>query len=349
MPAQLTLTNETKPGATSASKAAGVKPDAPGLYLERRRSGRRAADAADADAYEPLFCRESADRALFVEHFDHQPFEFRHTLDRQPLFQLPALLEAAERLARGRGREGDTRSHFESGAPDQNSWFGGRPVGKTLVDALAEIESGKNWVILKRIHEDPAYAAVLADMIPELSALSGVDIARVYYDPTMTIFVTSPGRITPYHMDGETNFLAQIHGTKLAYIYDGNDEHVLSARDLERYWTGKLPKIDYPATMPHGQWQYTLRPGTGVFNPAIFPHWLQNGAHMSISVSINFKRRKDAVIGAHRTNNYLRKLGLNPAAPGASPAFDRAKEATFGRLYQAADKAAKSVKGKLKK
>ena len=60
-----------------------------------------------------------------------------------------------------------------------------------------------------------------------------MDIADVYYDPTMTIFVTSPGRITPYHMDGETNFLAQIHGTKLVYIYDGNDKAVLSDEDME--------------------------------------------------------------------------------------------------------------------
>ncbi len=286
---------------------------------------------------ERYFADDLDDRALFADNFDHSPFQFRHSLQHHPAFQLEALLAAAERLNNG-------KSHFESGEPDRNSWFGARPEGTTLVQALASIRDGKNWVILKRIHEDPEYRAVLDELIPSLSAVSGVDMASVYYDPTMTIFVTSPGRITPYHMDGETNFLAQIHGEKLVYIYDGNDPAVLTPEQMERYWTGKLPKIDYPDTLPHGHWQYTLAPGNGVFNPAIFPHWLQNGSDVSVSVSINFKLRNNATIGAFRTNRYLRKLGLNPTTPGQNPSLDRAKEATFGRLYAFADTTAKKLK-----
>ncbi len=289
----------------------------------------------------------AADRALFAAHFDHKPFQFRHSLHEHPAFQLPALLAAAERLASDPKTAG--KSHFESGAPDRNSWFGARPEGETLVSALASIQSGKNWVILKRIHEDPTYRDVLNDIIPQISAVSGVDMDKVYYDPTMTIFVTSPGRVTPYHMDGETNFLAQIHGKKLVYIYNGDDRSLLSETDLERYWTGKLPKIDYPENLPHGHWQYTLEPGNGVFNPAIFPHWLQNGEDVSVSVSLNFKRRHNAVIGAHRANHFLRRAGITPTAAGVKPGLDRAKEALFGRAYEAANVAAKSVKARLKK
>lgn len=289
----------------------------------------------------PLFVDNADQRVLFGENFDGAPFQFQHNLHEHPAFQLGALLEAAERLSQAK----HNKSHYESGEPDRNAWFGARPEGTTLVQALAEIESGKNWVILKRIHEDAAYGAILQEMIPELSALSRVDIASVYYDPTMTIFVTSPGRITPYHMDGETNFLAQIHGEKLVYIYNGNAPDVLSQQQMELYWTGKLPKINYPDSMPFGQWQYTLQPGNGVFNPACFPHWLQNGNGVSVSVSINFKRRHNATIGAHRTNKYLRKLGLKPTAPGVSAGVDRAKEATFGRLYSAAETLKKKIKG----
>ena len=283
---------------------------------------------------QPFFADTLDDRALFADYFDHSPFQFRHCLHLHPALQLESLLDAAQRIAQDPAKAG--KSHFESGAPDRNSWFGARPQGATLVDALASIRSGSNWVILKRIHEDPAYRAVLHDILPQLSHVAGVDMAQEYYDPTMTIFVTSPGRITPYHMDGETNFLAQIHGTKLVYIYNGNDAAILSPAQLERYWTGALPKIDFPETLPHGHWQYTLAPGNGVFNPAIFPHWLQNGDDVSVSVSINFKRRANAVIGAFRTNRYLRKLGLNPTPPGLNPSLDRAKEATFGRLYSLA-------------
>ncbi len=294
-----------------------------------------------------LLRNEAEDRELFALNFDQSPFLFRHSLHEHPAFQLDALLAAAERLNANPAQA--KKQHFESGTPDKASWFGARPEGTTLVDALASIKSGQNWVILKRIHEDPVYAKVLEELIPQLSALAGVDIANIYYDPTMTIFVTSPGRITPYHMDGETNFLAQIHGSKLVYIYNGDDPHVLSAQQMEQYWTGALPRIEVPEGLPEGHWQYTLEPGNGVFNPAIFPHWLQNGSDVSVSVSINFKRKNDATIGAFRANRYLRKAGITPTVPGANPTLDRAKEATFGRLYQTAFNARDVLKAKLGK
>ena len=118
---------------------------------------------------------------------------------------------------------------------------------------------------------------------------------------------------------------------------------------MEQYWTGALPRIEVPAGMPEGNWQYTLAPGNGVFNPAIFPHWLQNGPDVSVSVSINFKRRNNATIGAYRANRYLRKAGLTPTTPGESHTLDRAKEATFGRLYQTAFDARNALKSKLGK
>jgi len=287
-------------------------------------------------AGEKFFADDRDDRVMFTKYFDFKPFQFRHALDRHPAFQLPALLKAAERLSKDPRTAG--KSHFETGSPDRNAWFGARPEGQTLVEALASIEGGKNWVILKRIHEDPEYREILMQIVPQLSAVSGVDMAKVYYDPTMTIFITSPGRVTPYHMDGETNFLAQIHGQKMAYIYDGKDPSVLTTEQLENYWTGNLPKINYPENLPHGHWQYTLEPGNGVFNPAIFPHWLQNGDEVSVSVSMNFKRRHNVSIGALRFNHFARRFGMLPEAPGRNKTVDRAKEMFFGRAYEFAKK-----------
>jgi hypothetical protein len=294
-----------------------------------------------------LFANELADRDLFARYFDATPFLFRHHLQDHPAFQLTALLEAAQRLSAD--PKTAARSHHESGAPDRNAWFGARPEGVSLVDSLASIKSGSSWVILKRIHEDPVYQDLLNQLVPQLSAIAGVDLAKVYYDPTMTIFITSPGRITPYHMDGETNFLAQIHGTKRVYIYDGNDQSILSDTDMEKYWTGNLPKIDLPKTLPHGNWQYTLAPGNGVFNPATFPHWLQNGPDVSVSVSINFKRVHNATIGAYCANHFLRRMRLAPTPPGRNRSLDRAKEMVFGRAYGTVKTAAKTLKSRMGK
>ena len=85
----------------------------------------------------------------------------------------------------------------------------------TLVQALERIGESKNWIILKRIHEEPEYRAALELFISELSELTGANLRRRYRDPILTIFITSPNRITPYHLDGEANFLAQVQGTKV--------------------------------------------------------------------------------------------------------------------------------------
>jgi hypothetical protein len=281
-----------------------------------------------------VFASESTDRQLFANNFDHTPFLFRHKLHTFDLFQMPALMKLAERLLQKK----DKKSHYESGEPVVDGYFGDRPPDVTIAEALEKIPTGRNWVIFKRIHEDPIYRDALESFLPELSNLSGVNIGEVFYDPIMTIFVTSPNRITPYHMDGETNFLAQVYGSKNVYVYDGNDRSTVTAQELERYWTGNLPKLDFPPQLPEGTWNFAVSPGTGVFNPPVFPHWVKNGNNVSISVSINFKRIRNSVIGAYRMNHFTRRLGLKPTEPGHSPVLDRSKDLAFGQLYSSAHK-----------
>jgi len=58
------------------------------------------------------------------------------------------------------------------------------------------------------------------------------------------IFVTSPGSVTPYHMDKEINFLLQIRGTKTISVFSASDREVLS----ESNWKGTLPARRSAAT-----------------------------------------------------------------------------------------------------
>ena len=196
--------------------------------------------------------------------------------------------------------------------------------------------SAANWIILKRIHEEPEYRAALELFISELSALSGTDLRRRYRDPILTIFITSPNRITPYHLDGEANFLAQVQGSKSVFLYNARDPRILTAEEMESYWTGHLLAPRWHDELSEGQWRYDISPGLGVFNPATFPHWVKNSNNVSESVSINFKRVRNDEIGAYRANYYARKIGLHPAMPGQRPAVDRLKNLTFGKLYEGA-------------
>lgn len=279
-----------------------------------------------------VFPTDAASRALFQTHFDHKPFEFEHSLHTMEIFTMPALLRLAERCMQKR----EHKSHFETGEPVVNGFFGNKPSDMTLVQALERIGEGKNWIILKRIHEEPEYREALQLFISELSELTGADLRRDYHDPILTIFITSPNRITPYHLDGEANFLAQVQGKKFVYLYNARDPEILTNEEMERYWTGHLLAPRWHDELTEGQWRFEVAPGIGVFNPATFPHWVKNGDNVSVSVSINFKRVRNDAIGAYRANYYARKMGMQPKAPGKSPAVDRFKNLAFGKLYESA-------------
>jgi hypothetical protein len=277
---------------------------------------------------------------LFSANFDHRPFQFRHTLDSMDIFQMPALLKLAERCMRKRQH----KSHYETGKPEVNGYFGSKPADMTLIQALERIGEGGNWIILKRIHEEPEYRAALELFISELSVLSGTDLRRRYRDPILTIFITSPNRITPYHLDGEANFLAQVQGSKSVFLYNAHDPRILTTEEMESYWTGHLLAPIWHDELSEGHWRYDISPGFGVFNPATFPHWVKNSNNVSVSVSINFKRVRNDEIGAYRANYYARKIGLHPARPGRRPAIDRLKNLTFGKLYEGVHAARNAVR-----
>lgn len=278
-----------------------------------------------------VFPHDAETSELLAGNFDHHPFLFRHGLQHLELFQMPALLKLAEKSMRKYNR-----SHYEAGDVSVDGYFNAPPKNVSIVDALGEIEHGKNWVILKRIHEEPDYRAVLEQFITELSELTSIDIRKDYYDPIATVFITSPHRIVPYHMDGEANFLSQVQGSKYVYLYNGGDRTILSDQDLERYWTGHFDAAKFREDLPEGTWSYRISPGLGVFNPAAFPHWVKNGDEVSISVSLNIKRRKNPILNAYRANYYMRTLGLRPTPPGRSGAIDAFKDIAFGTPYNAA-------------
>jgi hypothetical protein len=290
------------------------------------------ATALDQAAQSVVFAHDAETARLFAANFDHCPFQFQHSLHRMEIFQMPALLKLAEVCMRKR----EQKSHFETGEPVVNGYFGNKPADMTLVQALERIGESANWIILKRIHEEPEYREALEIFISELSDLTGTDLRRLYHDPILTIFITSPNRITPYHLDGEANFLVQVQGRKSVFLYDAHDPYILTTAEMEQYWTGHLLAPRWHDELSNGQWRYELSPGIGIFNPATFPHWVKNTDNVSVSVSINFKRVRNDTIGAYRANYYARKIGLRPRAPGQSPALDRLKSATFGELYKGA-------------
>jgi len=148
------------------------------------------------------------------------------------------------------------------------------------------------------------------------------------------VFVSSPGAVTPFHLDPEHNFLLQIRGSKTVSMWDRDDRLVLPEIELEKFYDAfvhrSLPfRDDFQTTA----WVVRLEPGQGLHFPVAVPHWVQNGPEVSVSFSITFRsdgsRSRELV---YRANAKLRKLGLSPTPPGRSILLDATKKNAFAAL-----------------
>jgi hypothetical protein len=267
---------------------------------------------------------DSGARKAFGASFDRRPFEFTHQLDRSGYFTFDALLNLAARVSRK-----PNRWYFEEGDTQPASGWSTQARKKSLLENLQEIGHSHSLVMLKRVDEEPEYQEILKTLEAELADLTGIDIPARYRDGLMTVLITSPGRVTPYHIDGEANLLMQMSGTKSVYIFDGNNREVLTTHELEAFWSGNIKAPAYKEHLQDRAWHYLLAPGRGVSNPVIFPHWVKNGPEVSISLSVNFKRRVDNSADAYRVNRQLRRLGMQPLEPGNAKIIDCAKGVAY--------------------
>ena len=256
---------------------------------------------------------------LFRKSFDLVPFIFSHRLSGHPLFSLPALKVLTEKWV---AKDNDL-GFFRISNSAQGLKWGTCEFQKAVRDALDNLETSKLRLKLSAVHLEPAYEEVLKECTQELSALIGINLSRLYKDARATIFISSPGEITPYHIDQEANFLFELRGSKTVWIADGNDRKALSWQDLEAYWHDGAVVPPPPTSMPQVR-RFELRPGFAIHNPVNFPHWVANGSTSSVALSLGYTRVDDP-IDVLRINYYLRKLGMTPIPPGESRLRDNTK------------------------
>jgi hypothetical protein len=269
---------------------------------------------------------------VFAKNFNRLPHEVQHNLSTNSLFQLPALAELAQRVA-GRERphhpKGDI--HIDEGTAQSSFDLQGR--AKTRASELVEkIEQGQTWIILKHIEREPGYKEIFEECISDIMRLAGKQLLKQVKWFEAILFITSPNRVTDYHIDRECSWLLQIQGNKDIHFFDRADKDVLPDEELERYWMGNNLASAYKPQFESRAIVYRLRPGVGVHSPVNTPHWLQNGDNVSISLNINFQFHEAAWENLFRANHYLRRAGLTPASPGENPLADSAKRHTYSAL-----------------
>jgi len=268
------------------------------------------------------------DSVQFREQFNRYSFEFGHHLSGHRLFQIPRLIELAKRLT------GTGSVYYDAGEIQVGQRWDQSPPGTHSIDeTIRRIQDAGAWIILRRAEQDPEYGAVLEECMAEVQTLLGKDLKKEMLVQDAIVFITSPRRVTAYHIDRECNFILQIHGNKDISVFDQKDRDVLPEEEIERFWM-----VDNNAAIYKPQYQdrakvYRLTPGKAIHVPVNAPHWVKNDNNISVTLSVNFQFRETFPAHVYRANYMLRKLGLSPTPPGKSGTRDAVKCFAMNTTY----------------
>jgi JmjC domain len=253
----------------------------------------------------------------FTRAVARRPFGVKHSLVDHPLLRLEAIAELADRFpGRIERHRADLPQVMPGGAPELDG-----PPSETV----RGIDHNGCWMVLWFIEQVPEYKALLDAILDEVEPLLPPEIGGTRQREAF-LFLSAPGAMTPVHFDPEHNFLLQIRGTKDMNVCPF-PSRASELRELERYYDGGHRNLE---AVPSEGELFRLDPSDGVYVPSFMPHWVQNGPHASVSLSITF--RTQASLRAERVhivNARLRQLGMSPKPPGSSAVPDRIKESVW--------------------
>lgn len=254
--------------------------------------------------------------------------EVRHRLCDHPLLRIDALIALAQRLEARRL----VRSH--SDAATAGSSFAEapnlHPNRRDAAATLSDLANAHAWTSLLNVQADPVYRGLVDEV------LDAVRPAIERRDPGMCfragwIFLSSPGAVTPFHIDHEHNVILQIAGRKRLYVWDPFDREVVSERAQELFHDRHSREgVVWNEAFRRRARVFDLEPGMGGYMPSTAPHMVENGDEPSITASFTYytdsTRRRELL---YRGNAQLRRMGLSPMPVGVSAARDGFKAAVL--------------------
>jgi hypothetical protein len=267
------------------------------------------------------------DPAAMRRDLNCRAFTIGHRLVDDPLFSLPALIALSRKLPAQdvEYNAGDLPVEMDPAATPK--------TGLSIEETIRRIEECGSWMVMKFVERVPEYRCALDRCLDQVASAIAPDLRMLRLEAF--VFISSPGSVTPYHIDHEYNFLLQVRGKKSMSIFDRS---VVSEQELERFYRGEHRNLALAADGRTPE-TFELRPGDGVHVPVNAPHYVVNGPEASVSFSITFRTpegdRRSAVYVA---NDRLRRLGLQPRAVGEVPILDHAKYLGYS-IYQQARRA----------
>src|SRR5262249_8476322 len=151
-------------------------------------------------------------KAEFQQLFGVAAFALRHSLADSPLFSVPALEDAAaawmklnrpDRFVVSRGQTRTDARFSEMSEKDRIS------------GAIEALPHSNSYVKISNINAvNHGYDSLVRELLRDAEDLLGQALLPRVTWTQMTVFISSPNIVTPYHIDHEANFLCQISGEK---------------------------------------------------------------------------------------------------------------------------------------
>jgi hypothetical protein len=248
------------------------------------------------------------------------PTHLTHAIADHPLLSLDALGELAGRM------QPETLEHNAATDLPLGIAYSDTPRnGLTVQETIARIDECGSWVLLKYIEQDPAYAALLREVLGQIE-----NIVRPKTGEMMRfegfIFISSPRAVTPLHFDPEYNILFQARGSKTMTLFPAADPDIISQEFFEAYFAGGPRNLPWRDEWNARAKPISIQPGEAIYVPILAPHWVQTHDEVSVSLSLTWRSEWSFHhADACRFNGRLRRIGLRPAAPRLYPENNRLK------------------------
>lgn len=262
-------------------------------------------------------------RAAFAAAYPDQATRLTHALVGHPLLTLDALAQLAEHMPPSRVEYNLGQLPLGVRAEDTPS------NGLTLGETIRTIETNGSWAVLKNVEKEAPYAALLDGALAELEPIVQRRTGPMLHREAF-IFLSSPGSVTPFHMDPEHNILLQIMGTKTMTVFPARDDQLVPPRKSEDFHDGGHRNLDWRADFKDRGMAVLLEPGEAIHVPVKAPHFVQNGPTVSVSLSVTWRSDRSVAEGElHSFNKLLRARGLPVGRIGTAPERQRLRRLAY--------------------
>ncbi len=187
------------------------------------------------------------------------------------------------------------------------------PLDKSLLSQnLSDLLAGEvSSLMLQDVNQyDKLYQQILDQCVDFLAQALEIKTTD-FYRPSASFFLSSPSAISSYHTDREQNFLVHLLGEKTLSVFR-KKENLLDECLVAFFRKRKGIHFEYENSLQSSAQTFEMSPGTTLYLPRLWPHWVQNGNQVSVSLSLNLFLKNDYIMEKlYLGNDKLRRITSN--------------------------------------